>query len=178
MKKLAAGLVCFALIAFVAPPATAARSLESSTGVASSRVMTADPPVVPPAEPGASGAIIRDEPCFENQLGGGGAWSWVGAERVDLPFTMWGNGEYWNDLWISPQGALSHDAGGIYATGLDIEDADLIWSQEVYAPMFGGTSATSYYNDGVDYTSPDFGEQACRPSTTVSRRLRGARPSA
>jgi hypothetical protein len=154
MKKLATAFASLAMLTLVAPPAFAGPPLQSKSGVASSRVMAA----VPPAEPGASGAIIRDESCFANQLGGSGAWGSVSAERVDLPFAIQSDGKYWYDIWVSPQGALSHDEGGILAVGFDVENEDLIRSSEVYAPMLAGSSVTSWFNDSVDYLSRDFGQ--------------------
>ncbi len=144
MKKWATVPVSLALVAFLAQPAQAAMSLDTSSRATAARV-AAD---VPPAAPGASGAIIRDESCFENQLwDGSGALGPVDPVKIDLPFTIYGSGKYWDDIWVSPEGALSHDEGGNYASGMDVIDEDMLRSNEVYMPMFGGYSM---WSGGVD----------------------------
>lgn len=153
MKKTAIALACAVSITLTPSLAFAVSSLEAGLEAASSRVLEA----VPPAGPDASGAIIRDASCFENQLGGGTPWSYAGAEQVDLPFAIFTNHEFWYDIWISPQGALSHDEGGLLAPGIEMEDEDLIRASEIYAPMFEGFSVWGWWDDDDDL-SPTFGQ--------------------
>jgi lysophospholipase L1-like esterase len=150
MKKTATILVSLALVMTGSPGALAAPSLPSTSDVSQGGGVVS----VAPGEDYSSGALINDPSCYENQLGAD-PWSYAGAELVELPFTFRANGTDWSNIWVSPQGALSHD-GSLLATGLDFEDLELTWSSEVYAPMLGGTSPWGWFDEEGNHLSRVF----------------------